>query len=60
MMQMLATTQPGTLELLPALPRSLTKGTIAGMLGKGQFNIDNLTRDTGNRTVKMTAQLSSP
>lgn len=54
MMEMLAASQPGTLELLPALPKGLNKGSISGMLGKGQFTIDNLSWDTGAHTVKVT------
>ncbi|GAA1501628.1 glycoside hydrolase N-terminal domain-containing protein [Dactylosporangium maewongense] len=54
MMEMLAATRPGTLELLPALPKSLKKGAVAGMLGKGQFKIDNLVWDTDARKVQVT------
>ncbi|MFC4591223.1 glycosyl hydrolase family 95 catalytic domain-containing protein [Sphaerisporangium corydalis] len=54
MMEMLATTDPGTLELLPALPRDLKKGTISGTRGKSRFTINNLTWDTDARTVKVT------
>ncbi len=54
MMEMLAATKPGTLELLPALPNGPKKGSISGMLGKSQFTINNLTWDMDNRTVKVT------
>ncbi|WP_238018807.1 discoidin domain-containing protein [Dactylosporangium sp. AC04546] len=54
MMEMLATSRPGTLEVLPALPKSLRKGSINGMLGKGQFRIDNLTWDMDTRKVRVT------
>ncbi|UWE10877.1 glycosyl hydrolase family 95 catalytic domain-containing protein [Actinacidiphila bryophytorum] len=54
MMEMLAATKPGTLELLPGLPKGLTKGSISGMLGKSQFTIDNLAWDTGAHTAKVT------
>ncbi|MEU3980529.1 glycoside hydrolase N-terminal domain-containing protein [Streptomyces sp. NPDC026672] len=54
MMEMLAATRPGTLELLPALPRGLDKGSVSGMLGKGQFTIDNLSWDTAAHTAKVT------
>ncbi|MFI0943892.1 glycosyl hydrolase family 95 catalytic domain-containing protein [Streptomyces sp. NPDC021020] len=54
MMEMLAATSPGTLELLPALPKGLDKGSISGMLGKSQFTIDNLTWDTAAHTAKVT------
>ncbi|WP_236060152.1 glycosyl hydrolase family 95 catalytic domain-containing protein [Actinacidiphila acididurans] len=54
MMEMLAATKPGTLELLPALPKGLDKGSISGLLGKGQFTINNLSWDMGSHTVKVT------
>jgi alpha-L-fucosidase 2 len=54
MMEMLAATKPGTLELLPAVPKGLSKGSISGMLGKGRFTINNLTWNLGNRTAKVT------
>lgn len=54
MMEMLAATKPGTLELLPGLPKGLDKGSISGMLGKSQFTIDNLTWDTTAHTAKVT------
>ncbi|MEW2547918.1 glycoside hydrolase N-terminal domain-containing protein [Streptomyces sp. NPDC047002] len=54
MMEMLAATQPGTLELLPALPKGLDKGSISGMLGKGQFTIDKLSWDTAAHTADVT------
>ncbi|MET8787393.1 discoidin domain-containing protein [Streptomyces sp. NPDC004589] len=54
MMEMLASTGPGTLELLPALPKGLDKGSISGMLGKSQFTIDNLAWDTTAHTARVT------
>ncbi len=54
MMEMAAATQPGTIELLPAMPAGLSRGSINGMLGKGQFTINNLTWDTNARTIKVT------
>ncbi|GAA0428180.1 hypothetical protein Acor_66810 [Acrocarpospora corrugata] len=54
MMEMLATTDPGTLELLPALPKGLKKGSISGLLGKSRFTIDKLDWDTDTRKVKVT------
>jgi alpha-L-fucosidase 2 len=54
MMEMLAATKPGTLELLPGLPKGLDKGSISGMLGKSQFTINNLTWDTKAHTAKVT------
>ncbi|GAA1007748.1 hypothetical protein Aple_071350 [Acrocarpospora pleiomorpha] len=54
MMEMLATTDPGTLELLPALPKGLKKGSISGMLGKSRFTIDDLDWDMDSHKVKVT------
>ena len=54
MMEMLATTDPGTLELLPALPEAMKQGSISGMLGKSQFTIDNLDWDMDARKVSVT------
>ena len=54
MMEMLATTGPGTLELLPALPKGLKRGSISGLLGKSRFTIDDLDWDTDSRKVKVT------
>ncbi|SNT53302.1 Fibronectin type III domain-containing protein [Streptosporangium subroseum] len=54
MMEMLAKTDPGTLELLPALPKGLKKGSISGMLGKSRFSIDDLDWDMDTRKVKVT------
>ena len=54
MMEMAAATQPGTIELLPAMPAGLSRGSINGMLGKGQFAIDNLTWDLNAHTIRVT------
>jgi len=53
MMEMLAASDTGTLELLPALPQSLASGSISGMLGKSRFKIDNLSWNTASRTVQV-------
>jgi alpha-L-fucosidase 2 len=54
MMEMLAYSRPGVLELLPALPASLAKGTINGMLTRTFAKIDKLTWDMEARTVDVT------
>ncbi|EFG64297.1 F5/8 type C domain-containing protein [Streptomyces sp. SPB074] len=54
MMEMVAATRPGTLEVLPALPEGLAKGSVKGMLGKGRFTIDDLSWDTDAHTAKVT------
>ena len=54
MMEMLAYSRPGVIELLPALPPSLLKGSINGMLARTFARIDNLTWDMEARTVDVT------
>ena len=54
MMEMLAYSRPGVIELLPALPPSLLKGSISGMLARTFARIDNLTWDMEARIVDVT------
>ncbi len=54
MMEMLAYSRPGVIELLPALPPSLLKGSINGMLARTFARIDKLTWDMDARTVDVT------
>ena len=54
MMEMLAYARPGVIELLPALPPSLIKGSINGMLARTFARIDNLAWDMEARTVDVT------
>lgn len=54
MMEMLAYSRPGVIELLPALPPSLLKGSINGMLARTFARIDKLTWDMETRTVDVT------
>ena len=54
MMEMLAYSRPGVIELLPALPPSLVKGSINGMLARAFARIDKLTWDMKERTVDIT------
>ena len=54
MMEMLAYSRPGVIELLPALPASLVKGSINGMLARTFARIDNLSWDMEARTVDIT------
>lgn len=53
MMEMLASSDAGKLELLPALPKDLRKGSISGMLGRSRFKIDHLSWDLDSRKVKL-------
>jgi alpha-L-fucosidase 2 len=54
MMEMLAYSRPGVIELLPALPPSLLKGSITGMLARTFAKIDSLSWDMELRTVDVT------
>jgi alpha-L-fucosidase 2 len=54
MMEMLAYSRPGVIELLPALPPALIKGTINGMLARTFAKIDKLKWDMEADTVDVT------
>ena len=54
MMEMLAYSRPGVIEVLPALPPSLVKGSINGMLARTFARIDKLAWDMQARTVDVT------
>jgi hypothetical protein len=54
LMEMLIYSRPGVIEVLPALPPSLTKGSIKGMLARTFARIDQLTWDMQARTVDIT------
>jgi alpha-L-fucosidase 2 len=54
MMEMLAYARPGVIEVLPALPPSLEKGSINGMLARTCARIDKLTWNMQARTVDIT------
>ena len=54
MMEMLAYSRPGVIEVLPALPLALTKGAINGMLARTFARIDKLAWDMEARTVELT------
>ena len=53
-MEMLAYSRPGVIEVLPALPPSLVKGSINGMLLRTFARIDKLAWDMEARTVDLT------
>ena len=54
MMEMLAYSRPGVIEVLPALPPSLGKGSINGMLARSFARIDRLAWDMDARTMDLT------
>jgi len=53
-MEMLLYSRPGIIEVLPALPPSLRKGSISGMLARTFARINRLTWDMEARTVDVT------
>jgi alpha-L-fucosidase 2 len=53
-MEMLAYSRPGVIEVLPALPTSLIKGSINGMLLRTFARLDKLTWNMDTRTVDLT------
>jgi hypothetical protein len=53
-MEMLAYSRPGVIEVLPALPPSLTKGSISGMLLRTFARVDKLAWDMERRAVDLT------
>ena len=54
MMEMLAYSRPGVIEVLPALPPTLVKGAINGMLLRTFARLDKLAWDMEARTVSLT------
>ena len=54
MMEMLAYSRPGVIEVLPALPTSLVRGSINGMLLRTFAKLDKLTWNMDARTVDLT------
>jgi hypothetical protein len=53
-MEMLLYSRPGVIEVLPALPPSLVKGSINGMLARTFARINTLTWDMKARSVDLT------
>ncbi len=54
MIEMLAYSRPGVIEVLPALPPSLVKGSMNGMLLRTFARLDKLSWDMEARTVDLT------
>ncbi|MBK5244227.1 MAG: glycoside hydrolase N-terminal domain-containing protein [Eubacteriaceae bacterium] len=52
LMEMLVSSQPGTLELLPALTQSLVKGSVSGIKGRNRVTVERLSWDMKSRTVE--------
>ena len=53
-MEMLLYSRPGVIEVLPALPPALVKGSISGMLARTFARINKLAWDMEARTVELT------
>jgi len=53
-MEMLAYSRPGVIEVLPALPPLLAKGSISGMLLRSFAKLDKLVWDMNARTAELT------
>ena len=51
---MLIGSEPGTLELLPALPPALAKGSVEGVLARGQVRIERLSWDVATGSLALT------
>jgi len=56
MMEMLVYSRPGVIELLPALPDSLSKGSIKGVMCRTEAKVESLTWDTKAQTVDFTVR----
>lgn len=54
MMEMLVSSRPGVLELLPALPASLDKGSISGVKGRNRVTIQDLNWDMTANSLSCT------
>jgi len=53
-MEMLVYSRPGVIEVLPALPETLVKGSIKGMLAHTFAKVDALAWDMSARTADVT------
>ena len=54
MMEMLLYSRPGVIEVLPAVPATLTTGSVKGMMARTAARVDDLTWDMGKKTVEIT------
>ena len=54
MMEMLLYSRPGVIEVLPALPHDLVRGSINGMLARTFARIDKLAWDMESKAVQLT------
>jgi hypothetical protein len=56
MMEMLVYSRPGTIELLPALPDSLPKGSIKGVMCRTEAEVESLAWDIKSQTVDLSVR----
>jgi len=56
LMEMLISSSPGYLELLPALPQGLEQGAISGVKGRNRVTVENLRWDMGNNSINCTVK----
>lgn len=54
MMEMLVYSRPGVIELLPALPTTLTKGNVKGILARTFAKVDDLSWNLEAKTIDVT------
>jgi hypothetical protein len=54
MMEMLVYSRPGVIEVLPAVPESLGKGSIKGLLARTFAKVDDMTWNLAAKTVDLT------
>ncbi len=54
MMEMLIYSRPGVIELLPAVPPTLTEGTVKGILCRTQAKIDNFSWNLDTKKIDLT------
>jgi hypothetical protein len=54
MMEMLLYSRPGVIEVLPAAPETLSKGSVKGLLARTFAKVDDLTWDMAAKTVDLT------
>jgi hypothetical protein len=60
LMEMLVYSRPGVIEVLPALPESLTRGSVKGLLARTFAKVDEMKWDMTQRTVDLTLSSLRP
>lgn len=58
MMEMLVYSRPGVIELLPALPNTIERGSIKGILARTFAKVDDLSWDMNAKTIHLTVTSS--